>query len=465
MEKFDVIVIGSGPGGYVAAIRCAQLGLSTAIVEKYDTLGGTCLNVGCIPSKALLDSSEHFKTALHDFDKHGIDINTPKVNLTKMMARKQEVINQTCDGVKYLMDKNKIKVFHGIGSFEDKNTVSINGEKKETIHGEKVIIATGSKPNYFPGMVPDKNRIITSTEALSLNEVPKHLIIIGGGVIGLELGSVYGRLGSEVTVIEFQDGLLPTMDKTLGKELMKILKKQEFKFLFNHAVQKVNAVDGGVQLEVKNKKGGEILVDGDYCLVAVGRKAYTDLLGLDKIGIETDKAGRIETDQNLMTSVNNVYAIGDVVKGAMLAHKAEEEGVFVAEHIANQRPHIDYNLVPGVVYTWPEVASVGKTEQELKENNVDFKIGQFPIRALGRARASMDVQGLIKIISDSESDEVLGVHMIAPRAADLIMEAVVAMEYRASAEDIARICHPHPTYSEAVKEAALSATENRPLHI
>lgn len=465
MEKFDVIVIGSGPGGYVAAIRCAQLGLSTAIVEKYDTLGGTCLNVGCIPSKALLDSSEHFKTALHDFDKHGIDINTPKVNLPKMMARKQEVINQTCDGVKYLMDKNKIKVFHGIGSFEDKNTVSVDGGEKETIHGEKVIIATGSKPNYFPGMVPDKNRIITSTEALSLNEVPKHLIIIGGGVIGLELGSVYGRLGSEVTVIEFQDGLLPTMDKTLGKELMKILKKQGFKFLFNHAVQKVNAVNGGVQLDVKNKKGEKILIDGDYCLVAVGRKAYTDLLGLDKIGIETDKAGRIETDHNLMTSVNNVYAIGDVVKGTMLAHKAEEEGVFVAEHIANQKPHIDYNLVPGVVYTWPEVASVGKTEQELKENNVDFKIGQFPIRALGRARASMDVQGLIKIISDSESDEVLGVHMIAPRAADLIMEAVVAMEYRASAEDIARICHPHPTYSEAVKEAALSATENRPLHI
>ena len=465
MEKFDVIVIGSGPGGYVAAIRCAQLGLSTAIVEKYDTLGGTCLNVGCIPSKALLDSSEHFKTALHDFDKHGIDINIPKVNLPKMMARKQEVINQTCDGVKYLMDKNKIKVFHGIGSFEDKNTVSVDGGEKETIHGEKVIIATGSKPNYFPGMVPDKNRIITSTEALSLNEVPKHLIIIGGGVIGLELGSVYGRLGSEVTVIEFQDGLLPTMDKTLGKELMKILKKQGFKFLFNHAVQKVNAVDGGVQLDVKNKKGEKILIDGDYCLVAVGRKAYTDLLGLDKIGIETDKAGRIETDHNLMTSVNNVYAIGDVVKGTMLAHKAEEEGVFVAEHIANQKPHIDYNLVPGVVYTWPEVASVGKTEQELKENNVDFKIGQFPIRALGRARASMDVQGLIKIISDSESDEVLGVHMIAPRAADLIMEAVVAMEYRASAEDIARICHPHPTYSEAVKEAALSATENRPLHI
>tara|TARA_Y200000002_G_C22685973_1_gene666020 strand:+ start:3890 stop:5290 length:1401 start_codon:yes stop_codon:yes gene_type:complete len=465
MEKFDVIVIGSGPGGYVAAIRCAQLGLSTAIVEKYNTLGGTCLNVGCIPSKALLDSSEHFKTALHDFDKHGIDINTPKVNLPKMMARKQEVISQTCDGVQYLMDKNKIKVFHGMGSFKDKNIVNIDGEKKESIYGEKIIIATGSKPNFFPGMVPDKNRIITSTEALSLKEVPKHLIIIGGGVIGLELGSVYGRLGSEVTVVEFQDGLLPTMDKTLGKELMKILKKEGFKFLFNHAVQKVNAVEGGVQLDVKNKKEEIISIEGDYCLVAVGRKAYTDELGLENIGIETDKAGRIVTDNNLMTSENNVYAIGDVVKGAMLAHKAEEEGVFVAEHIANQKPHIDYNLVPGVVYTWPEVASVGKTEQELLESNVDFKIGQFPIRALGRARASMDIQGLIKIISDSNNDEVLGVHMIAPRAADLIMEAVVAMEYRASAEDIARICHPHPTYSEAVKEAALSATENRPLHI
>ena len=465
MEKFDVVVIGSGPGGYVAAIRAAQLGLNTAIVEKYNTLGGTCLNVGCIPSKALLDSSEHFKTALHDFDKHGIDISTPKVNLPKMMQRKEEVINQTCDGVQYLMDKNKVKVFHGLGSFVDKNTIAIDGKKKEKIFGEKIIIATGSKPNYFPGMEPDKNKIITSTEALSLSEVPKHLIVIGGGVIGLELGSVYGRLGSQVTVIEFQDGLLPTMDKTLGKELMKILKKEGFKFLFNHAVQKVNAVKDGVQLDVKNKKGELISVEGDYCLVAVGRKAYTEKLGLENIGLETDKAGRILINNNLQTSLDNIYAIGDVVKGAMLAHKAEEEGVFVAELIANQKPHIDYNLIPGVVYTWPEVASVGKTEQELKELNADFKVGQFPIRALGRARASMDIQGVIKIISDSKSDEVLGVHMIAPRAADLIMEAVVAMEYRASAEDIARICHPHPTYSEAVKEAALAATENRPLHI
>ena len=465
MEKYDVVVIGSGPGGYVSAIRCAQLGLTTAIIEKYSTLGGTCLNVGCIPSKALLDSSEHFKTALHDFDKHGIDINTPKVNLPKMMLRKQEVIDQTCDGVQYLMEKNKIKVYHGMGSFIDKNTILINGEKKEEIFGDKIIIATGSKPNYFPGMEPDGNRIITSTEALSLKEVPKHLIVIGGGVIGLELGSVYGRLGSKVTVVEFQDGLLPTMDKTLGKELMKILKKEGFKFLFNHGVQKVNNTKNGVQLDVKNKKGEIVSVEGDYCLVAVGRRAYTDKLGLENIGLETDKTGRVITNNNLQTSIDNVFAIGDVVKGAMLAHKAEEEGVFVAEFIANQKPHIDYNLVPGVVYTWPEVASVGKTEQELKESNVDFKVGQFPIRALGRARASMDIQGLIKIISDSSTDEVLGVHMIAPRAADLIMEAVVAMEYRASAEDIARICHPHPTYSEAVKEAALAATADRALHI
>ena len=377
MEKFDVVVIGSGPGGYVAAIRCAQLGLNTAIVEKYNTLGGTCLNVGCIPSKALLDSSEHFKTALHDFDKHGIDINTPKVNLPKMMQRKEEVINQTCDGVQYLMDKNKIKVFHGLGSFVDKNTIAIDGKKKEKIFGEKIIIATGSKPNYFPGMEPDKNKIITSTEALSLSEVPKHLIVIGGGVIGLELGSVYGRLGSQVTVIEFQDGLLPTMDKTLGKELMKILKKEGFKFLFNHAVQKVNAVKDGVQLDVKNKKGELISVEGDYCLVAVGRKAYTEKLGLENIGLETDKSGRVLTNNNLQTSVNNIYAIGDVIKGAMLAHKAEEEGVFVAELIANQKPHIDYNLIPGVVYTWPEVASVGKTEQELKELNADIKSGSI----------------------------------------------------------------------------------------
>lgn len=465
MSKYDVTVIGSGPGGYVAAIRCAQLGLKTVLVEKYNTLGGTCLNVGCIPSKALLDSSEHFHTAKEDFKKHGIVINEPKVDLAQMMNRKKEVIDQTCDGVKFLMDKNKIDVVQGMGSIVDKNTVLVKGDKEVTLQTTNIIIATGSKPNYFPGMEPDKKRIITSTEALSLSEIPKKLVVIGGGVIGLELGSVYARLGTQVTVVEYADSIIPTMDKTLGKELMKVLKREGFKFNFNHAVQKVVNKGDVVEVTAKNKKGADVVFEGDYCLVAVGRKAYTEGLGLDKVGIKTDDKGRVEINENLQTSQSNIYAIGDVVKGAMLAHKAEEEGVYAAEFIAGQKPHINHNLIPGVVYTWPEVAAVGQTEQELKEIGTNYKVGQFPIRALGRARASMDIQGVIKIISDAKTDEVLGVHMVAPRAADLIMEAVVAMEYRASAEDIARICHPHPTYSEAVKEAALSATAERPLHI
>jgi dihydrolipoamide dehydrogenase len=465
MSKYDVTVIGSGPGGYVAAIRCAQLGLKTALVEKYNTLGGTCLNVGCIPSKALLDSSEHFHTAKEDFKKHGIVINEPKVDLAQMMNRKKEVIDQTCDGVKFLMDKNKIDVVHGMGSIVDKNTVLVKGDKEVTLQTTNIIIATGSKPNYFPGMEPDKKRIITSTEALSLSEIPKKLVVIGGGVIGLELGSVYARLGTQVAVVEYADSIIPSMDKTLGKELMKVLKREGFKFNFNHAVQKVVNKGDVVEVTAKNKKGADVVFEGDYCLVAVGRKAYTDGLGLEKVGIKTDDKGRVEINENLQTTQPNIYAIGDVVKGAMLAHKAEEEGVYAAEFIAGQKPHINHNLIPGVVYTWPEVAAVGQTEQELKEMGANYKVGQFPIRALGRARASMDIQGVIKIISDAKTDEVLGVHMVAPRAADLIMEAVVAMEYRASAEDIARICHPHPTYSEAVKEAALSATAERPLHI
>lgn len=465
MSKYNVAIIGSGPGGYVAAIRCAQLGLKTAIIEKYNTLGGTCLNVGCIPSKALLDSSEHFHVAAHNFEKHGIIIDEPKVDLSKMMERKKEVIQQTCEGIDFLMKKNKIDVIKGHGSFIDANTLKVSGEKETTISAEKIIIATGSKPNYFPGMEPDKERIITSTEALSLKEIPKELIVIGGGVIGLELGSVYARLGSKVTVIEYADSLIPTMDKTLGKELMKVLKKEGFKFNFNHAVEKVTRNKNKVTVTAKNKKGEDVNFEGDYCLVSVGRKPYTDGLNLDKIGINTDEKGRVDVNAHLQTKHDNIYAIGDVVKGAMLAHKAEEEGVYVAEHIAGQKPHIDHNLIPNVVYTWPEVAAVGKTEEELKSAGTEYKSGQFPIRALGRARASMDIQGVIKILSDKKTDEVLGVHMIAPRAADLIMEAVVAMEYRASAEDIARICHPHPTYSEAVKEAALSATEERPLHI
>tara|TARA_B100000963_G_C22600985_1_gene660219 strand:- start:546 stop:1943 length:1398 start_codon:yes stop_codon:yes gene_type:complete len=464
---YDVIVIGSGPGGYVAAIRCAQLGMKTALVEKYNTLGGTCLNVGCIPSKALLDSSEHYHNAQHSFDKHGIDLKDLKVNLDQMMKRKNEVISQTCDGVKFLMDKNKIDVLHGLGSFVDKNTIKVtSSDDKTTEHkGKNFIIATGSKPNFFPGMEPDKKRIITSTEALNLKEIPKKMIVIGGGVIGLELGSVYKRLGSQIEVVEFAKRILPTMDETIGKEFTKILKKEGFKFHLEHRVKEVKSNGKNISLKALNKKGEEVEMQADYCLVAVGRKPYTEGLNLNKAGIKVNEKGQIEINNHMQTNAAHIFAIGDVVKGAMLAHKAEEEGVYVAEFIAGQKPHINHNLIPGVVYTWPEVAAVGKTEQELKESNMEYKSGVFPIRALGRARASMDISGMIKILADKTTDEILGVHMIAPRAADLIMEAVTAMEYRASAEDLARICHPHPTYTEAIKEAALAATENRPLHI
>ena len=467
MSNFDITIIGSGPGGYVAAIRCAQLGMKTAIIEKYDTLGGTCLNVGCIPSKALLDSSEHFHNATHNFSEHGIDVKEVKANISQMIKRKNDVVSQTCDGVKYLMDKNKIEVFTGLGSIVDKNTVKVTGkDKKETLLQTKnILLATGSKPNFFPGMEPDKKRIITSTEALNMTEIPKKMLVIGGGVIGLELGSVFGRLGTQIEVVEFAKTIVPTMDKTMSKELTKVLKKEGFKFHLQHQVQKVTNTGKGVKLVALNKKNGEVTLEADYCLVAVGRKPFTTGLGLENIGIEVNSKGQIDVNDNLQTSIPNIFAIGDVIKGAMLAHKAEEEGVYVAEFLAGQKPHINYNLIPGVVYTWPEVASVGKTEDELIAEGKEIKIGQFPIKALGRARASMDTAGVIKIIADKETDEVLGVHMIAPRAADLIMEAVTAMEYRASAEDMARICHPHPTYSEGVKEAALAATEDRALHI
>lgn len=466
MKNYDVAIIGSGPGGYVAAIRCAQLGLKTALIEKYDTLGGTCLNVGCIPSKALLDSSEHYHNATHNFKEHGIDVKDVKANITQMINRKNEVVSQTCSGIKFLMDKNKVDVIHGLGSFVDKNTIKITGKEGEsTITSTNIIIATGSKPNYFPGMEPDKKRIITSTEALNLKEIPSKMLVIGGGVIGLELGSVYGRLGSQIEVIEFAKTIVPTMDGTMAKELTKVLKKEGFKFHMEHRVQKVVNKGKKVELTALNNKGEEVVLEADYCLVAVGRKPYTDGLNLENAGLKVNEKGQIDVDNHLQTSVSNIYAIGDVIKGPMLAHKAEEEGVFVAEVIGGQKPHIDYNLIPGVVYTWPEVASVGKTEEQLVAEGVAIKIGQFPIKALGRARASMDILGTIKVIASEATDEVLGVHMIAPRAADLIMEAVVAMEYRASAEDIARICHPHPTYSEGVKEAALDATAKRPLHI
>lgn len=462
---YQVVVIGSGPGGYVAAIRCAQLGLKTAIIEKYDTLGGTCLNVGCIPSKALLDSSEHFHNAEHTFKTHGIDINKPKVNLKQMIDRKADVVKQNTDGIDYLMKKNKIDVFHGMGSFVDKHTIQIDGKDKKKITAEKVIIATGSKPANLPFIKLDKDRVITSTETLELSEIPKHMIVIGGGVIGVELGSVYARLGAKVSVVEYLDSIIPTMDSTMGKELQKSLKGLGFDFYLGHKVTAVEKKGKNVTVTAETKKGEEVQIKGDYCLVSIGRRPYTDNLGLDKAGVKMDDRGRVEVDDHLRTNVDNIYAIGDVVKGAMLAHKAEEEGVFVAESIVGQKPHINYNLIPGVVYTWPEVASVGYTEEQLKEQGRAYKTGKFPYKALGRARASMDTEGLVKILADKTTDEVLGVHIIGARAADMIAAGVTAMEYRASAEDIARMSHAHPTYMEAFKEAALAATENRPIHM
>lgn len=463
--KYDVTVIGSGPGGYVAAIRCAQLGLKTAIIEKYATLGGTCLNVGCIPSKALLDSTEHYHNAETTFKEHGIDIPKPKVNLAKMINRKDDVVKATCDGVDYLMKKNKIDVFHGIGTFKDKNTIAISGKKKEEIQTDKVIIATGSKPTILPFIKLDKKRIITSTEALNLKEVPKHMIIIGGGVIGMELGSVYARLGAKITVVEFLDSIIPTMDGTMGKELQKATKKLGFEFYLGHKVVEVKAKGKVVSVKAENKKGEIFEIKGDYCLVSIGRRPYTEGLGLEKAGIEVDNGGRIEVDNHLQTKTPGIYAIGDVVKGAMLAHKAEEEGTFVAESIVGQKPHVNYLLIPGVVYTWPEVASVGYSEEQLKEQGRAYKSGSFPFKALGRARASMDLDGLVKVLADKTTDEILGMHIIGARAADMIASGVTAMEFRASAEDVARMSHAHPTYMEAVKEACLAATENRPIHM
>ena len=464
--QYNVTVIGSGPGGYVAAIRCAQLGFKTAIIEKYDTLGGTCLNVGCIPSKALLDSSEHFINAKDHFKEHGIDIAAPKVNIKQMIKRKADVVKQNVDGIAYLMKKNKIDVHTGVGSFVDKNTIKVTGKggKESTITTEKVIIATGSKPTPLPFAPLDKKRIISSTEALELKEVPKHLIVVGGGVIGMELGSVYARLGSKVTVVEFLDSLIPTMDGTMGKELLKVTKKLGMQFYLGHKVTSMENKGKEVVLKAEDKSGKGIELKGDYCLVSIGRRPYTDGLGLDKVGIELDR-GKIPVDDHLKTKVDNIYAIGDVVRGAMLAHKAEEEGVMVAEQMAGQKPHINYLLIPGVVYTWPEVASVGYTEEQLKESGRAYKTGSFPYKALGRARASMDVDGLVKILADKQTDEILGVHIIGARAADMIAAGVTAMEFRASAEDVSRMSHAHPTYMEAVKEACLAATANRPIHM
>lgn len=466
MKQYDIIIIGSGPGGYVAAIKSAKLGFKTAIIEKYNTLGGTCLNVGCIPSKALLDSSEHYHNAVYVFNKHGIDVANISLNFSQMLKRKEEVVAQTCSGVDYLMKKNKIEVYHGIGSFVDNDTISIQSkEAKQNIQGKHIIIATGSKPIVIPNVEYNKKNIITSTEALNLPCVPKSMILIGGGVIGLELGSVYARLGTKVTVIEFTDHLLGVMDRTMAREMQKVLRKLKFAFHFGTKVTK--AVSQGEEVEVTalNKKGEEQVFTAEYCLIAVGRKPYTEGLGLDKVGIQVNEKGQIPINENLQTTVSNIYAIGDVVQGAMLAHKAEEEGVFVVEKIAGQKPHIHYRLIPNVVYTWPEVAGVGYTEQELKENKIPYKVGSFPMKALGRARASNDIDGLVKVLAHTETDEMLGMHIIGARAADMIAEAVTAMEFRSSSEDIARISHAHPTYTEAIREACFQTAFGESLHI
>ncbi len=468
MSQYDVVIIGSGPGGYVAAIRCAQLGMKTAIIEKYSVLGGTCLNVGCIPSKALLDSSHHYQDAIKHFKEHGIEIpGDVKVNIKKMIDRKKSVVEQTTAGINFLMKKNKITVYTGKGSFKDATHIVIEKQdgKTEEIEAKNTIIATGSKPATLPFIKLDKKRVITSTEALSLNEIPKHLLVIGGGVIGLELGQVYLRLGAQVSIIEYMDRIIPGMDAAQSKELTKALKRQGMKFYTSHKVSNVASKGKEVTVAATDKKGKEVTFTGDYCLVSVGRRPYTDGLKVENAGIKINERGQVEVNQYLQTNIPNIYAIGDVIKGAMLAHKASEEGVFVAETLAGQKPHINYNLIPGVVYTWPEVASVGKTEEQLKAENANYKVGQFPMRALGRARASGDIDGFVKILSDANTDEVLGVHMVGARVADLIAEAVTAMEFRASAEDIARMSHAHPTYAEAVKEAALSASGLGAIHV
>jgi dihydrolipoamide dehydrogenase len=466
--QYDVTIIGSGPGGYVAAIRAAQLGLKTAIIEKYSTLGGTCLNVGCIPSKALLDSSEHYHNAVHKFTTHGIDVKDVKVNMPQMVKRKQEVVDVTCKGVEFLMKKNKIDVYTGLGSFVTSNKILVtkaDGTTQE-IETAKTIIATGSKPIVPANFNYDKKRVITSTEALNITKVPKNMVVIGGGVIGLELGSVFARLGTEVSVVEFLDRIIPGMDGDCSKELQRALKDIGMKFHLKHAVTAVTPSKNSVKVEYQKRDSEEKFeIEADYCLIAIGRRPYTDGLGLENIGLEKDEKGRIKVDAHLQTNVAGIYAIGDVIQGAMLAHKAEEEGVFVAETIAGQKPHINYLLIPGVVYTWPEAAGVGYTEEQLKEMGTPYKSGKFPFKALGRARASMDTEGMVKVLAHQETDEILGVHMVGPRTADMIAEAVALMEFRASAEDTARMSHAHPTYTEAFKEAALAATANRALHV
>ena len=465
-NNFDVVIIGSGPGGYVCAIRCAQLGLKTACVESRKTLGGTCLNVGCIPSKSLLNLSEQYNKAQKEFNNLGIEVSNIKLNLSKMMSNKNKSVLELTKGVEFLFKKNKITHLKGRGSITSKNTVAVidDSGKKLSYKTKNIVISTGSVPSSLPTMKIDEEIIVSSTGALSFNSVPKELVIIGGGYIGLEMGSVWKRLGSNVTIIEFLDSIISEMDKDISTEFLKILKKQEINFKLNSKVTGVSVVkDKAVVDYTSNKTSVREKIHADKVLVAVGRKPNTEGLNLKKMSIKCDNQGRIQVDNKFQTSVKNIYAIGDVIRGPMLAHKAEEEGIALAEIIAGQSGHINYNMIPVVVYTSPEVASVGKTEQQLIEENIKYKIGKFPFMANSRAKIINETEGFVKILAEEKTDKVLGVHIVGPHAGDMIAEMVLAIEFGASSEDIARICHAHPTYSEAIKEAAL-AIDKRSIH-
>ncbi|WP_073552701.1 dihydrolipoyl dehydrogenase [Elizabethkingia meningoseptica] len=458
MESYDIAVIGSGPGGYVAAIRSAQLGYRTVLVEKYNTLGGTCTNVGCIPTKALLDSTHHYSDALKKFDYHGINIGDVKLDFEQMFLRKADVVLKNTEGLEFLMKKNKIIRITGTASFVDNSVIKItSGCAEQQIKANHFIIATGSKPASLPGINIDKERIITSTEALSLKKLPKSMVIIGGGVIGVEMASIFNRLGTKVTILEYADHLISAMDHELGKTLQKILKKDGIDIRLQQSVYKAENTGGKAVVNFRDQNGTEDMLEAEYVLVAVGRKPYTEGLGLENTEVKLNERGFIITGENLQTTAPGIYAIGDVVGGAMLAHKAEEEGVLVAEVINGQKPHIHYSRIPSVVYTWPEVASVGATEEELQKNNIAYQAGKFPFSASARARASMDTEGFAKVLVDPKYGEILGVHIIGPRAADSIAQAVVALEYEVTAKDMFSISYAHPTYTETLKEAYMLA--------
>ena len=462
-EKFQAVVIGGGPGGYVCAIRLAQLGLKTACIESRGSLGGTCLNIGCIPSKNLLNFSENFYKA-KNFNEIGIEVGEVKLNIDKMMKNKEKAVAVLTKGIEFLFKKNKVTYFKGIGAFKSANEISILSKGKETkIQTDKTIISTGSEPVSIPGMEFDEEKILSSTGALSLTKVPKKMIIVGGGYIGLEMGSVWSRLGTQVEVVEFLDHITPGMDREVSKEFEKILKKQGIKFQLNTKVEKITKSKNFVSIDTVNKEKKKNKIDADVVLISVGRKPYTKGLNLKSVGVQTDKKGRVKVNKNFETNVKNIYAIGDVIEGPMLAHKAEEEGIAVAELIAGQSGHVNYDIIPGVIYTSPEVAFVGQTEEQLKENKNNYKVGKFPFMANSRAKAIDEPEGFVKILADAATDKVLGVHIIGPHAGEMIAEMAVAMEFGASSEDIARTCHAHPTFSEAIKEAALSV-EKRQIH-